>query len=587
MDVLLELDLRNCSISTISENSFVNVSNLQKLFLSHNSIGFIRDGTFNKLVNLIHLDLSYNNFIKHSALFPDPFSEYFSGLMIHEKSFENLKNLEFLDLSHSKLVQKSVKSFKWLPASLKQLSLCYTNVPFIMDGMFNGSKLQILDLSGNPNLVSYLKFDSFDGLKNTLEILMFRNASVKSLKYFKTLHKLRMLDLRYNNINLLQLTNLEELLELEILDLGSNHISTWMSRVFEKNRNLSVINLRNNNINYLTGSMLMDYSSIEFIAMGSNNFFCECVLRTFFEMAAQNALKLYCIEILENDDEDELSKNQSSSYNVLSRKYENYGKYIRNSTVNIRKAAIQKQVNEVNAQQFKLQMDLPINCKEYDTHNEEFHADFENSFILIDYNKNDYKCHEPTQNKDFFFDAVPPCKRNAPSHPPDEHPPNKTEEETTTIITTTTTIEHSTKNTDSDYYFRDPLDIEKVVAIAVLIIIIFIIVYFWKGTEIKYFFILFRNTLILSSPNDSSNDKRHLLSFMRKRKIISREFCYDVFVSYSDKDRDWILNYLLPNIERRKEINVCLHERDFQVGLSILENIISCMDQVNFKFNFR
>uniref|UniRef100_A0A1B6HXK5 TIR domain-containing protein n=1 Tax=Homalodisca liturata TaxID=320908 RepID=A0A1B6HXK5_9HEMI len=54
---------------------------------------------------------------------------------------------------------------------------------------------------------------------------------------------------------------------------------------------------------------------------------------------------------------------------------------------------------------------------------------------------------------------------------------------------------------------------------------------------------------------------------------------YDVFVSYSDVDRSWILDQLIPNIEGDSDISLCFHERDFKVGLGILENIIECMDR--------
>lgn len=43
-------------------------------------------------------------------------------------------------------------------------------------------------------------------------------------------------------------------------------------------------------------------------------------------------------------------------------------------------------------------------------------------------------------------------------------------------------------------------------------------------------------------------------------------FQYNVFVSYSDNDRDWILENLLPNLESWNDLKVCLHERDFQVS---------------------
>uniref|UniRef100_A0A1B6L1S5 TIR domain-containing protein n=1 Tax=Graphocephala atropunctata TaxID=36148 RepID=A0A1B6L1S5_9HEMI len=57
------------------------------------------------------------------------------------------------------------------------------------------------------------------------------------------------------------------------------------------------------------------------------------------------------------------------------------------------------------------------------------------------------------------------------------------------------------------------------------------------------------------------------------------EVHYDVFVSYSDVDRSWVLDQLIPNIEGDNDISLCFHERDFKVGLGILENIIECMDR--------
>ncbi|KAK9969310.1 hypothetical protein ABG768_027494 [Culter alburnus] len=53
------------------------------------------------------------------------------------------------------------------------------------------------------------------------------------------------------------------------------------------------------------------------------------------------------------------------------------------------------------------------------------------------------------------------------------------------------------------------------------------------------------------------------------------QYRYDVFVSYSAKDEHWVMEELLPNIERRGPpfLRLCLHSRDFQLGEDIVENI--------------
>ena len=50
---------------------------------------------------------------------------------------------------------------------------------------------------------------------------------------------------------------------------------------------------------------------------------------------------------------------------------------------------------------------------------------------------------------------------------------------------------------------------------------------------------------------------------------------FDAFVSYSGLDQDWIDQVLVPNLE--PGYRLCLHERDFQLGRSITENIVDCM----------
>ncbi|KAM9477431.1 toll-like receptor 12 [Clarias gariepinus] len=59
------------------------------------------------------------------------------------------------------------------------------------------------------------------------------------------------------------------------------------------------------------------------------------------------------------------------------------------------------------------------------------------------------------------------------------------------------------------------------------------------------------------------------------RKNPNRRYQYDVFVSYSGTDERWVVNELLPNLERRGPpfLRLCLHSRDFHLGTDIVENI--------------
>ncbi|XP_043933081.1 toll-like receptor 13 [Protopterus annectens] len=51
---------------------------------------------------------------------------------------------------------------------------------------------------------------------------------------------------------------------------------------------------------------------------------------------------------------------------------------------------------------------------------------------------------------------------------------------------------------------------------------------------------------------------------------------YDVFVSCSNKDEFWVIHELLPNLEGKGPpfLKVCLHNRDFELGKGIIDNIV-------------
>lgn len=198
MNSLKELDLRNCSLSKLEHDIFINFPNLERLFLSHNMLNEISEKTFANLTRLQHLDLSYNKFEPVTGYRSDPFTVFLSGMLLEEAVFSNLHNLIFLDLSHTKLKQESVRALTLLRDKVEQLSLCYTEIPLITPKMFAATNLKVLDLSGNPSLIPNLAASWFSGLEQKLEILIFQGSNIKNFSPLRNLKNLRMLDLSIN-----------------------------------------------------------------------------------------------------------------------------------------------------------------------------------------------------------------------------------------------------------------------------------------------------------------------------------------------------------------------------------------------------
>ena len=52
----------------------------------------------------------------------------------------------------------------------------------------------------------------------------------------------------------------------------------------------------------------------------------------------------------------------------------------------------------------------------------------------------------------------------------------------------------------------------------------------------------------------------------RRRRQHAENFDYDVFVSYSERDLFWMRRWLLPELEQRQGLRLCVHQRDFIPG---------------------
>ncbi|XP_033753746.1 toll-like receptor 2 [Pecten maximus] len=76
---------------------------------------------------------------------------------------------------------------------------------------------------------------------------------------------------------------------------------------------------------------------------------------------------------------------------------------------------------------------------------------------------------------------------------------------------------------------------------------------------------------------------KHRLYLVRSLQPYQRlpdgdEFVYDAFVAHHIDNRLWVINHLLPFLEKQRKLRLCLHERDFLPGNFIADNIV---DNIN------
>lgn len=306
----------------------------------------------------------------------------------------------------------------------------------------------------------------------------------------------------------------------------------------------------------MTPEMMRDFNGIKFLAIGANNFVCDCSLREFIERATYNAMRYNCGRQKRSTILDDFC-DPKYYYDVFLREYHSYIRYVEESYKNIMGVDQDSEVKLLrNNEAIGV---VPANCVGSGAN-----SSMTFDFLLLDYSENDYHCIESdgSAKTKVFFSEIASCTAEVT-------------EESTTADDEEIEDEDELGNFENEKAPRTLLIIYISVGVPATAILAF---WFWKRKDIKYFFSLLKNTLILSF--DKDDNKALLMTNQRRRSGPNNDnYRFDLFVSYSEKDRSFVLDQLIPNLEKRSEITICLHERDFQVGLSFLENIIQCMDQ--------
>ncbi|KAK6322984.1 hypothetical protein J4Q44_G00053230 [Coregonus suidteri] len=105
----------------------------------------------------------------------------------------------------------------------------------------------------------------------------------------------------------------------------------------------------------------------------------------------------------------------------------------------------------------------------------------------------------------------------------------------------------------------------------ILISGILLVILLWKLHAVWYMSMMWA---WLRAKRNSGNRKR------RDAAGNADPLCYDAFVSYSERDAEWVEEFLVPELENSQPpLSLCLHKRDFLPGHWIMDNIINAMDR--------
>ncbi|XP_059245852.1 toll-like receptor 9 isoform X3 [Mustela nigripes] len=240
------LDLSRNNVVTVQSEMFTQLSRLQCLCLSHNSISQAVNGSqFTPLTSLRVLDLSHNKLD-----------------LYHGGSFTELPQLKALDLSYNSQpfsmrgVGHNLSFVAQLPA-LRYLSLAHNDIHSRVSQQLRSASLKALDFSGNALSQMwaegdlYLRF--FQGLRNLVLLDLSQNRLhillPRNLAHLP--RSLQLLRLRDNYLAFFNWSSLALLPRLEALDLAGNQLKALSNGTLPNGTLLQRLDLSGNSIGFV------------------------------------------------------------------------------------------------------------------------------------------------------------------------------------------------------------------------------------------------------------------------------------------------------------------------------------------------
>lgn len=516
------LDFSFCNLFIIERGSLRFLKNLERLNLAANPMN--EESLLNVTADLPSIRLMNLERLLRLRSFP----------VLAMSALEN-SSLSYLDLSNNVLHYLPNNSFGFMP-NLAYLRLFKSEIDYIEDGAFDRiTSLKVLDISSNnlkspPSAIKVL---------NNLEIL-YMNKENKNNNYhfnipeyfFSNITSLRALVLNENNLGVILRYDFHNLINLRVLLMASCNIGHISKNSFETLTSLEVLDLSNNQIVFLVNDTLTGLHNLKAISLRNNNFFIgsrdnpfvhtHSLEKMYFSNNKVKFLKPGIFSNMPNLTLINLQNNQVIPWN---------GSIFNGSVkVPIKFILSNNRISRVTPtmlNDFKgiEEIDLsynPFDCSDCDM--KEF-----KTWLLNNENESDplfYLCSSP---EDLIGLSV---------------------------LSSDVEFEHCLP----EVFMLSLVIGLSVLAILLLVLLILIIRFKWY---LRYWWF-------------------HLHSTFRRYSTSSdvSEFQFDAFVSYNSVDVAWVAQELLPNLENHhSNFRLCIHDRDFEVGRLITENILDSIDR--------
>lgn len=511
---LLFLDLnQNSDLVHLNDSEFNALPSLQRLNLNKGQLAFISNKTWASLQNLTSLDLSHNKF----RSFPD-------------FAFSPLKRLEFLSLSRNPITELNHLAFSGL-FSLKELNLAACWIVTIDRYSFTQfPNLEVLDLGDNN--IRTLNHGTFRPLKKLQALILSKNRlEIMEPNAFSGLNNLRYLDLMYNSLSYFHKHLFSGLEKLLVLKLGFNEITYESTKTlqyppFMQLKSLKELNLegQKHGIQVVPSNFFQGLSSLQELLLGKNP-------SVFLDHHQFDPLiNLTKLDISGTKDGDRSLYLNASLFQNLKRL-----KILRLENNNLESLVPGMFSSLQNLQVFSLRFN---NLKVIN----QSHLENLKSLMFFDVYGNKLQCTCDNlwfKNWSMNTEEVHvPFLRSYPCQQPDSQ---------SLLID-----------------FDDAMcnfDLAKVYFLCSFSMVLSTMLFSWFSA--KMIASLWYGLYLCRA------------WYLTKWHKTEKKFVYDAFVSFSATDEAWVYKELVPALEEGSQttFKLCLHQRDFEPGIDIFENI--------------
>ncbi|XP_023236513.1 toll-like receptor 13 [Centruroides sculpturatus] len=551
LENLTTLILSNNNIRRITKTNLIILKNspVKHLDLSYCDLLFIERGSFGFLQNLETLNLTGNK-LDEESLF-NATSNLTSIRILDLRSLLGLKgfpklaisalrntSIQSLDLSYNLLQILPNNSFTFLP-NLTYLRLINCEIKDIEKRAFEGLvSVEILDLSANllekiPSGISILS-----NLRLLYLYKQYGNTNYGIRLYvgeyaFANLSLLSGLLLTNNNIKTVQRFAFHNLVNLRVLIMSNCDIGIISDHSFSTLTSLETLDLSNNKILFFGNNTLRGLRNLKVLSVRNNGFFIGYRVFPFIQtpsleklFISGNKLTILRHGIFSNMPNLKLLDVENNEVT-----YWNYSIF-QNTTLPDTFILSNNEIDRITPIMFddlKQIRHFDLSQNPYDCH----HCSVHEFKIWLRNNENKslskptmYACSSPQD-----FDG------------------------------------QSLMILEFEYCLPESIIGIINVAIGVSILMILLIIFVIVIVRYKWYF---RYMCF------------HLHSTLRRYSTSSHveNYEYDAFVSYNSVDVAWVAQILMPNLEsHHSNFRLCIHDRDFEVGKLITENILDSIDK--------